>query len=185
MERTRGVRKRRVSSNKFRSMKEYKLLIAIQIIWVLFFVATLVEKRSCNQNKDMTTTVQIVRDTSHVSDIELKHYLKEINMKFPNIVYAQAVLESGHFKSDLCRDNNNIFGMKVSYNRPTTAVYQKNGYCVYKTWKESVLDYALYQSYYFSKIVEEEDYLLSLQNYAVDTTYLQKLKLISNTYEMP
>lgn len=166
-------------------MKENKLIIAILIVIASFVVFVNINNNCCTHKQEVVYAEQFVKDTSFVSDIELKHYLKEINMKFPHIVYAQAVLESGHFKSKVCRDNNNIFGMMISYNRPTTAIYQKNGYCVYKTWKESVLDYALYQSYYFSHIKTEKDYLIALQNYAEDTAYLTKVKLISNRYVMP
>lgn len=34
-----------------------------------------------------------------------------MEVKHPQIVYAQAVLETGHFKSDLCLNDNNLFGL--------------------------------------------------------------------------
>jgi len=39
-------------------------------------------------------------------------YLKELNVKFPHIVLAQAIIESGTFTSKICKKNNNLFGMR-------------------------------------------------------------------------
>lgn len=35
----------------------------------------------------------------------------------PDIVYAQAILETGHFKSKVCKDCNNLFGLYDSRNK--------------------------------------------------------------------
>jgi hypothetical protein len=56
----------------------------------------------------------------------LEYY--EIHHK--EIVYAQAILETGNFKSKLCIKGHNLFGIT------------KNGkYCRYNHWSESVLAY--------------------------------------------
>lgn len=46
------------------------------------------------------------------------------------IVYAQAILETGHFKSGGCTRDNNLFGLKGG-----------KGYYKYKHWSESVIAY--------------------------------------------
>jgi uncharacterized FlgJ-related protein len=38
--------------------------------------------------------------------------LKELNVKFPHIVMAQALLETGNFKSKVFLQNHNLFGMR-------------------------------------------------------------------------
>ncbi len=70
-------------------------------------------------------------------------------IEYPDIVFAQAILESGHFKSKVYKQNNNLFGMKLPKKRSTVASKSRNGYAVYGSWKESVEDYKLYQEYYF------------------------------------
>ena len=53
-----------------------------------------------------------------------------------------------------------------------------NGYAYYNNWKESVLDYALYQAAYAKSINTEDDYYKLLVTFAEDTSYIKKLKNI-------
>jgi flagellum-specific peptidoglycan hydrolase FlgJ len=68
-----------------------------------------------------------------------------------------------------------MFGMKMPNKRPNMASGSNRGYAVYNNWKESVIDYALYQVY-SGKNLSKEDYIKMLNdNYAEDTEYLNKL----------
>jgi uncharacterized FlgJ-related protein len=110
---------------------------------------------------------------------ELYNYLTSINIKFPDIVYAQALLETGNFHSKIFKTNNNLFGMKEAKRRPTLAKGTELDHAYYDSWKESVIDYTLYQTRYLSDIKTEEQYFSYLSNnYAEDTTYVSKLKQI-------
>jgi len=74
--------------------------------------------------------------------------INELDIKFPEIVFAQAMLESGELKSKLTRKNNNIFGMKVPKKRATTALNKnQESYARYEHWMHSIEDYKLYQEY--------------------------------------
>jgi len=66
--------------------------------------------------------------------------------KHKDIIIAQAVLETGWFKSNHCVNNNNLFGMKKCYSRLTTADTVINGYSHYPNWRMSVVDYYILQS---------------------------------------
>jgi uncharacterized FlgJ-related protein len=69
-----------------------------------------------------------------------------LGVKNPEIVFAQAILESGHFKSKLAKKCNNLFGMKMPRKRHTTAIAKsKSGYAVYKHWIASLEDYLAWQ----------------------------------------
>lgn len=104
-----------------------------------------------------------------------KDYLYHLNIKFPDIVYSQARLETANFTSKVFRENNNLFGMKASSSRPTTSNEVEGGYAYYSTWKESVLDYAFYQSRYLLDLSREQ-YLQYLgKYYAKDSIYINKL----------
>jgi len=83
----------------------------------------------------------IPRDSITVKDIELAVY--SLPFKFKKIIVAQAILETGWFTSKNFKVNNNLYGMKVPYNRMTTADTSINGYAHYKKWEESVIDYFL------------------------------------------
>jgi hypothetical protein len=110
---------------------------------------------------------------------KLRAYILELNIKFPHIVYAQARLETGNFKSQIFKTNHNLFGMKVATLRPTTNKGEENGHAYYEGWRESVVDYAFYQAQYLSDIKTEAEYLQYLKaNYAEDPNYMAQLQVI-------
>ena len=104
------------------------------------------------------------------------------DIKFPDIVFAQAVLESGHFKSQLFLNNNNLFGMKTPKRRETTAINKgKSGYALYKSWDSSVDDYRLWQEFTLKNkedITEKEYFSLLGRVYASDKSYVETLKKV-------
>ena len=97
--------------------------------------------------------------------------LEYYGVKHPQIVYAQAVLETGHFKSDLCLNGNNLFGL---YNS------KKHRYHTFDHWKDCIIAYKEMIQY---KYKDGDDYLNFLKEigYAEDSEYICKLKeLIKN-----
>lgn len=115
------------------------------------------------------------------SEDSLVALLKELNFDHPHVILAQAKLETGHFTSTIFKENNNLFGMKKAYTRPTTAIGVNRGHAVYRNWKDSVIDYALYQSY-FGRNKQEKDYYKHLDKYyAQDPLYSEKLKSVINS----
>ena len=116
---------------------------------------------------------------SQLSD-EILAYILDLRIENSYIVYAQAQLESAHFTSDIFMENNNLFGMKVAERRPTTAIGVNRGHAVYKSWRESVIDYALMQAAYYRGL-DEKTYLDKICSvYATDTTYRKRLEAMKN-----
>jgi hypothetical protein len=105
----------------------------------------------------------------------------ELGIDHPHIVYAQMLLESGHFGSNLAKINHNYFGMKQPSKRRTVSLGKKNGYASYKNWAYSVLDYALWQWNYAKNLTEEEYLALLGRMYAEDANYANKVKTISRS----
>ena len=120
--------------------------------------------------------------TSNPFDIDYETLYQQIiksGVKFPEVVFAQAVLESGHFTSSLFERANNLFGMKIPTKRETTAIGSTNGYSKYENWHQSIYDYKLWQEFLFSKRGEltKAEYLAYLKKwYAKDKNYLTKVK---------
>jgi hypothetical protein len=111
------------------------------------------------------------------SNEKLINEIKGLNFKFPHIVYAQSLLETGKFTSPLFKENHNLFGMKEAVIRLTTSLGTEDGHAIYKTWKESLTDYALYCATYLSNLDNEDDYIGYLsQKYARDPDYGKKLR---------
>jgi flagellum-specific peptidoglycan hydrolase FlgJ len=105
--------------------------------------------------------------------------LKRLNISYPHIVYAQSLLETGHFKSNIFLEGNNLFGMKQARIRINTAEGTYNGHAYYNSWQESVYDYAFFSCRYLSKISSENEYFEYLsKTYAEDPNYVNKLKSI-------
>ena len=110
--------------------------------------------------------------------------LDTLNVEHPHIVFAQMRLESGNFKSDLAKSNNNFFGMKHPRQRATTSLDEVKGYASYRSWSYSVLDYAIWQRRY-ARVLTEEEYLEMLsEKYAEDKAYVRKVKSIADSIKV-
>ena len=108
----------------------------------------------------------------------VKSYLKASGIKYSEIALKQAILESGNFQSPLCVNHNNIFGMKMPHQRPTLAIGQtEKGFAIYRCWRESVLDYRMWQDYHFKRH-KITDYYAFLDRVYCSNSYSQKLKTI-------
>lgn len=154
--------------------KTLQILGAIVLILLLLMILTRVDKKLTEHQVMVITTQQ-----NAFSEEKFVNKIKELNFPFPNIVYAQAILESNRFTSSIFKENNNIFGMRLATQRITSAKGENNTYAYYSHWTESLIDYALYSANYLSKLKTEEDYYNYLQqNYAEDSRYVEKLKEI-------
>jgi hypothetical protein len=111
------------------------------------------------------------------SQDKLIEMLKDLNVRYPYIALAQARIETGGYRSRIFKENHNLFGMKQANRRVNTAKGTQYNHAYYETWRESVYDYAFYQSRYLSKANSEEEYLYILgQSYAEASTYAEALK---------
>jgi hypothetical protein len=113
--------------------------------------------------------------------------IKESGIKFPEFVFAQAVLESGHFTSNLFKLNNNLFGMRIPTKRETVAVGRsKSGYAIYDHWTQSVNDYMLFQNYVINVrgYNTKEKYIGYLNRlYSESDGYVKKLNTIIKNHK--
>lgn len=107
---------------------------------------------------------------SKSADESLIEALEYHNIHHPDIVYAQALLETGHFTSVGCVRHNNLFGL---YNSRTKRYYRFNH------WSESVI---AYKEWIQRRYKPPEDYYKFLVRirYASDPQYIRKLKQIVN-----
>ena len=116
------------------------------------------------------TQVREYRVTECLSLPLSESYLKEVldyyDIAFPEKVMAQAKLESGNFKSNICLCYNNLFGLYDS---------SSGDYYRFTTWQESVKFYKIKIQ---SKLKKGEDYYEFLERigYAEDNNYIDKIE---------
>lgn len=116
-----------------------------------------------------------IKDTLEFRD-EFLNLLFDMRVEHPYIIYAQAVIESADFTSIIFKENNNMFGMKMPERRTTLAIGVNKGHAAYKTWRDCVIDYALYQSIYLKGLSEDEYFAKLERMYAEDEMYINKIK---------
>lgn len=115
--------------------------------------------------------------------------MEDLGIQCPEVVVAQLCLETNYLSSRIYKENNNLFGMKKPYKRPTFVVGVNRGHAVYESTAHSLADYVLFQKYVASKYLERRgkekfssneeymDFLLKC-GYAEDKKYIEKLKKI-------
>lgn len=99
----------------------------------------------------------------------LAKVLEQYHVKFPKIVIAQALLETGYFTSRVCWEYKNLFGLR----RPSDGSYYK-----FDSWEESVKAYRDYVQYKY----KDGNYFQFLNKigYAEDKAYTTKVRQIAN-----
>ncbi len=137
--------------------------------------------------KDLLNAAQIknspsLQAHSDFSEKALIALMKELKIKYPETVLSQARLETGNFTSDIFKENHNLFGMKMAEKRPTSAIGINRGHASYANWRESVIDYALFQSFIIAKLqtVDKESYRKHIQKYYSETSdYLARIDRVA------
>mgnify|MGYP002521528004 CR=1 FL=1 len=160
------------------------LIVAFTVVpWSVVIVLLLQVKSIVSQQPKVETVPVIeVADTiinkhpkffSQTPQEGLEEALSYYGLEHKDIVYAQAVLETGHFKSKVCLKYNNLFGL---YNSKEEKYYK------FKHWTESVV---AYKEWIQKKYQPPDSYYVFLEsiNYASDKEYISSLKSIVNNRE--
>lgn len=155
--------------------KGVKLRVTLLILLTVLigFIAVVLTTNYSKAESEALDSVPVVEDKipnfmSKPPQEGLMEALVYYEVDHPEIVYAQAVLETGWFTSSLCLNSHNLFGL---YNS------KKMGYYKFNHWTESVV---AYKNWIQRRYKPPEDYykFLSRIHYAEDPTYISKLKQI-------
>lgn len=115
-----------------------------------------------------------VQQDEELTIASLYRSLKRHNVKYPKIVLAQAILETGWFRSDACLYRHNLFGLT---NPRTGELF------AFDKWEDSVLAYINKVQYrYKGPDANPSAYYSFLDNchYAGDKSYIYKVKQIAD-----
>lgn len=162
--------------------KKINILLGVIIILSLssFIGGRFIKFNKLDEFEKELLILNIQNEKDKFTEEKLINEIKRLNIKFPYIVMAQAILESGNFKSKIFIESNNLFGMREAKVRVNTAKGTQYNHAYYDSWKESVYDYAFYSCRYMSSIKTEEGYFMALDaSYAeVGNNYSKSLKEI-------
>lgn len=111
-----------------------------------------------------------------INEQAIKDRIYSLPFRYKDIVWAQAQLESSHFKSVLFKANRNIFGMRLAKQRLTFSNEDNLKHAYYKTIDESILDRLLYEAKYMDKLSREEYFEFLDRLYATGDNYSKTLK---------
>lgn len=162
-------------------MKKFLIGLVLGVLIGLgigFLVYKPIENVVTNESEEIVTdsvTVKLEQPEFFLEDkptVELVLQACEYyNIQHPDIVVAQAILETGHFRSENCIKKNNLFGLYNSY---------KHEFFEFDHWSESVKAYHNLIQYRYT----EGDYFKWLEKigYAEDTLYVSKVKSIKEQY---
>ena len=146
-----------------------KALFITAFVIISLFVLTSSSDKIEESNEDIN---------SRFSREALIEEIKCHNFKYPDLILAQAILESGHFKSRVFKENNNAFGMRQPRKRFTLCKGSNLNHGVYDNWKVSVEDRMIYDTLYL-KDMSRIQYLKFLDNvYCKSGDYSGKLETI-------
>jgi uncharacterized FlgJ-related protein len=153
--------------------------VLVGITLISFFIGRFAQFKALDKYEKELVILNLEKERNKFTEEKFVELIKDLNMKFPHIVYAQAKIESGNFKSAVFKQNNNLFGMKEAKTRATLSQGTHRGHAYYDTWQESLYDYAMYYNTYLRKIKTEDEYFEYLrQNYAEDKSYVTRLKAL-------
>lgn len=93
------------------------------------------DRKASLKTEQQKKTDDITKSENHLPELTIPNLYKEIirnGILYPKIVLAQAILETGWFRSSVCRNKHNLFGLT----NPHTGKYYK-----FNHWTESVRAY--------------------------------------------
>lgn len=135
------------------------------------------EENSRNSDRKASLKTELQKKTDYITksennlpELTIPNLYKEIirnGILYAKIVLAQAILETGWFRSSVCRNKHNLFGLT----NPSTGKYYE-----FNHWTESVRAYYTKVQYKY----KGGNYLFWLDEigYAEDSEYLEKLNEI-------
>jgi hypothetical protein len=116
-----------------------------------------------------------ITDRSLLTLCNVRYEIERLGIKEPDKVLQQVRLETGDLTSNICLQYNNLVGMKYPHRRQTRAIGRHKSIAVYRTWKESIEDYKIWQDAFY----RGGDYYDFLRGrYATDKKYIDKLKAL-------
>lgn len=149
----------------YKRVRNIKPILKVSLTTNVIFIIFTFYAFAYPNNLLISKVTTVVRDTVIIevpNDIKLTDSaitaeLVKLKCVLPNVALAQMKIETGHFKSAICKENKNIAGIRTSTSefvkRDLKGKPLKNrGHNVYNTYKECLKDYVRIQNRYLKNI---------------------------------
>jgi hypothetical protein len=150
------------SDLKLRQIPNYRKML---LVCLVLLGASLTAMVYMSNNVQVNTRKVHTTDTVYIEDVPLTDSaitkeLTQLGCMLPNVALAQFKVETGHFRSAICRENKNIAGIRNSASKLSKGL--NRGHNVYSTYRDCLRDYVRIQNKYLKNIegkyAEAEDY---------------------------
>ena len=142
----------------------YKFSWVFNISFILIFIYGSFTPVTIIETVVRYDTITVPEDIK-LNDSSLVRELVQNDVMQINVALAQAKLETGYYKSKVCKENKNLFGIK--YHKCKYITGDKNNHASYKTYKDNIKCYAHIQKRYLKNIdgkyAEAPDYIATLK----------------------
>lgn len=132
--------------------KAFKYSIGLNIVFIALIITAFNRdpiKHIIYKTKVLTDTLVVPLDIVP-SDSSITSELVKNGCILPAVAVAQSRIETGNYKSRVCTENKNLFGIKE--HKCKYVLGTKNNHAYYKTYKDNIKCYIHVQNMYLKKI---------------------------------
>lgn len=152
-------------------------------IWrTLFIISCLFLLSSSFVEKEYVPTEAIILKETKTEE-EVFEMVDRMPFKYPDIIKAQILLETGHLTSEVYKHNNNLFGMRVAKQRLTLAKGENLKHAYFESLEDCIIDRLVYEAKYLNNLNREQYFDFLDRLYAEGDNYSNKLKQIIENNE--
>lgn len=132
----------------------FKILVTVVVAFLLLGATSIVKINHTFEK------IPVIIDSSKEECTLDKTYklAKEIGIKFPDIYVAMVAIESGNLSSPIYTELNNLTCMEYTRGRPSLGKNTGKRFARFDDWKQSVYDFAIWQTYCSKSNISREDY---------------------------
>lgn len=170
-------------SKKDLAMKKITWYNYMIIVFILLFLGTSFGFSTTIKINNFVERIPIIiRPNKEIlNEKNLRNKIKELHLKYEDVIVAQYIIESGAGTSNIYKQNNNFLGLKEPHSRPTTSLGTNLNHSIFEEWTSCLIDYSMWQIMCARGINTQEEYIQLLgEIYAEDPQYIIKINNILN-----
>jgi uncharacterized FlgJ-related protein len=126
-----------------------KFSLLLNFVFVIIICVLIAKEPSIRKIHTHTTDTITIGDVSMTDSSILKELVKH-KCVLPSIAIAQARIESGNYKSQVCKQNKNLFGIK--WHKCEFVAGEHLNHASYKSYKDNIRCYIHIQNRYLRNI---------------------------------